>query len=247
MGASRVSIVYRRTETEMPADAEEVEDSREEGVNFYFLTQPIEIIAQDGKLTGLKCLRMELGEPDYSGRRRPVPVEGSEFEIEADTLIPAIGQKAALGFMAPADNIEVTRRETIKVDPQTMMTTRPGVFAAGDAVSGPLTVVHGLAGGKRAARMIHQYVTTGTCVQSESQWMEDLIANIEKDYGVLVTARTPGRVGGKRPERKLDVRERITSFLEVDSGFTQRSSFIEASRCLRCFHQILAAVKTADA
>jgi formate dehydrogenase (NADP+) beta subunit len=247
MGASRVSLVYRRTETEMPADAEEVEDAREEGVNFYFLTQPIEIISQEGKLAGLKCLRMELGEPDYTGRRRPVPVEGSEFEIEADTLIPAIGQKTALGFISPTDNVAITRRETLQVDPQTMMTTRPGVFAAGDAVSGPLTVVHGLAGGKRAAHMIHQYVTTGKCEQSEGQWMEDLIANIEKDHGVLVTARTPGRTGGKRPQRKLDVRERITSFLEVDSGFTQKSSFIEASRCLRCFHQILAAVKKPDA
>jgi formate dehydrogenase beta subunit len=247
MGASRVSIVYRRTEAEMPADPEEVEDAREEGANFYFLTQPVQIIAEDGKLVGLKCLRMELGEQDYTGRRRPVPVQGSEFHIEGDTLIPAIGQKAALDFLTPVDHVELTRRETLKVDPQTMMTTMPGVFAAGDAVSGPLTVVHGLAGGKRAARMMHQYVLTGACEPSESQWMEDLIANIEKDYGVLVTARTPGRAGGKRPQRKLDVRERITSFLEVDSGFTQKSSFIEASRCLRCFHQVLAAVRTAHA
>ena len=247
MGASRVSIVYRRTETEMPADPEEVEDAREEGINFYFLTQPVAIIADDGKLTGLKCLRMELGEPDYTGRRRPVPVQGSEFNIQGDTLIPAIGQKASLDFMSPTDHVELTRRETVRVDPLTMMTTMPGVFAAGDAVSGPLTVVHGLAGGKRAALMIHQYVLTGSCEQSEAQWMEDLIANIEKDHGVLVTARTPSRAGGKRPQRKMDAGERITSFLEVDSGFTQKSSFIEASRCLRCFHQVLAAVKTADA
>ncbi|MBI5569750.1 MAG: FAD-dependent oxidoreductase [Desulfomonile tiedjei] len=242
MGASQVSIVYRRTEAEMPADLEEVEDCREEGVNIHFLTQPVEIIAKDGKLVALKCLRMELGEPDASGRRRPVPIEGSEFEMAADTIIPAIGQKSVLDFVSPADGIEITRRETIKADPVTMMTTRPGVFAAGDAVSGPLTVVHGLAGGKRAARMIHQYVTTGTCRPTDEQWVEDLIGGIEKDYGVLVTARTPGRAGGERPVRKLDAQERITSFVEVDSGFTQRSSFIEASRCLRCFHLILVAV-----
>lgn len=247
MGASRVSIVYRRTEAEMPADPEEVEDAREEGVNYHFLTQPVKILADNGKLVGLKCLRMELGEPDFTARRRPVPVEGSEFDIACDTLIPAIGQKASLNFMSPTDHVELTRRETLQVNPRTMMTTMPGVFAAGDAVSGPLTVVHGLAGGKRAARMIHQYVLTGTCEQSESQWMEDLIATIEKDYGVLVTARTPGRAGGKLPQRKRDARERITSFLEVDSGFTQKSSFIEASRCLRCFHQVLAAVRTAHA
>jgi formate dehydrogenase beta subunit len=243
MGASQVSIVYRRSEQEMPADPEEVEDAREEGINFHFLTQPVEIVGEQKRLAGLTCVRMELGEPDRSGRRRPVPLEGSEFHVSADTLIPAIGQTSNLDFLSPDDGIEITRRGTIKVDSSTMMTTRRGVFAGGDAVSGPLTVVHGLAGGKRAASMIHQYVNTGTCVASEGQWMDDLISNLEQDYGVLVTARTPGREAGKLPQRKIDVRERITSFVEVDSGFTQRSSFIEASRCLRCFHLILAAVR----
>ncbi len=247
MGASRVGIVYRRTEAEMPADPEEVEDAREEGINFYFLTQPIDILSNDGKMAGLKCIRMQLGEPDWSGRRRPVPVEGSEFDLAADTLIPAIGQASNLDFISPDDGIEIARRGTIKVDKQTMMTTRPGVFAAGDAVSGPLTVVHGLAGGKRAAKMIHDYVTRGKCAPSEQHWMEDLIASIEKDHGVLVTARTPSREGGAPPKRKLDARERVTSFREVDSGFTQRSSFIEASRCLRCFHLILTAVRETGA
>ena len=243
MGASHVSIVYRRTEAEMPADQEEVEDAREEGVAFHFLTQPIEVLAADGRMVGIKCLRMELGEPDASGRRRPVPVEGSEFELEADTLIPAIGQKSNLDFLSPEDRVEVTRRGTIKVDPKTMMTTRPGVFAAGDVVSGPLTVVHALAGGKRAARMIHEFVTTGKCAPLEREWMDDLIANIEKDHGVLVTARAPGRKGGAIPHAKLDARERITHFHEVDSGLTQRTSFVEAGRCLRCFHLILASVR----
>jgi len=247
MGADSVSIVYRRTEAEMPADPEEVEDAREEGVHLHFLTQPVEILAKEGKITGLKCLRMQLGEPDSSGRRRPVPVEGSEFDIEADTLIPAIGQKTDLSFLSSGDGIEITRRETIKVDPRTMMTSRSGVFAAGDAVSGPLTVVHAIAGGKKAARMMHEYVTTGRCTMSEAQWMEDLLSGIEKDYGVLVTARTPGRYATGVPHRKMDVHERITNFREVDSGFTQKSSYIEASRCLRCFHLILAAVRSAAA
>lgn len=245
MGAPKVAIVYRRTEAEMPADPEEVEDAREEGIEFHFLTQPLEIVERDRKMIGLRCIRMELGEPDKSGRRRPVPVTGSEFDIQADTLIPAIGQTSALDFLSPEDGIEITRHATIKVDPSTMMTSRPGIFAAGDVVSGPLTVVHALAGGKRAARMIHQYVTTGKCVPSESQWMEDLIAKLEEDHGVLVTARTPGREGGTVSRIKLDPRERISSFREVDSGLTQRSSFIEASRCLRCFHLILLAIDEA--
>lgn len=246
LGAARVSIVYRRTEKEMPADPEEVEDTREEGISFHFLTQPVEILEQDGKMVGLRCLRMELGEPDPSGRRRPMPVEGSEFDLDADTIIPAIGQVANLDFLGADQGIGVGRRGTITVDPITMMTARPGVFAAGDVVSGPLTVVHGMAGGKRAARMIHEYLTTGSCHPSSEQWMDDLIASIEKDFGVLVTARTPSREGGPRPQRKLDVQERISNFTEVDSGFTHRSSFIEASRCLRCFHLILAAVPRSE-
>ncbi|MCL5125277.1 MAG: FAD-dependent oxidoreductase [Deltaproteobacteria bacterium] len=245
MGAPTVAIVYRRTQAEMPAEPEEVEDAAEEGIEFNFLTQPIEIVHQDNKMIGLKCIRMALGESDKSGRRRPVPVEGSEFVMEADTLIPAIGQTSDLDFLSPEDRIEITRHVTIKVDPSTMMTSRPGVFAAGDAVSGPLTVVHAMAGGKRAARMIHEYVTTGTCAPSESQWMEDIIARIEADRGVLVTARTPSREGGKVCTVKLEPRERIASFHEVDSGFTQKGSFIEASRCLRCFHLILLAVDKA--
>jgi formate dehydrogenase beta subunit len=247
MGASRVGIVYRRTQAEMPADPEEVADACEEGIDIYYLTQPVGILSEAGKMSGLKCVRMELGEPDWSGRRRPVPIEGSEFELAADTLIPAIGQTSNLDFISPDDGIEITRRGTIRIDKRTMMTTRPGVFAAGDAATGPLTVVHGIAGGKRAARSIHDYVTHGKCSPSKQQWMEDLIAAIEKDYGVLVTARTPGREGGKPLKRKLDVSERVASFREVDSGFTHRSSFIEASRCLRCFHLILVAVREGSA
>jgi formate dehydrogenase beta subunit len=246
LGAARVAIVYRRTEKEMPADPEEVEDTKEEGISFHFLTQPVEILEQDGKMVGLRCLRMELGEPDPSGRRRPVAIEGSEFDLEADVIIPAIGQASDLDFLASDSGVGVGKRGTITVDPITMMTSKPGVFAAGDVVSGPLTVVHGMAGGKRAARMIHEYLTTGSCHPSAEQWMEDLIASIEKDSGVLVTARTPSREGGPRPHRKLDVQERISNFTEVDSGFTHRSSFIEASRCLRCFHLILAAVPKSE-
>ncbi len=242
MGASEVQVVYRRTEKEMPADPIEVEDADEEGVIFNYLTQPIELIAEEGKLTGLKCIRMELGEPDGSGRRRPVPVEGSDFILAADTLIPAIGQKSDLSFLGRSDGIEVTRWETIKVDPDTLMTSRPGVFAAGDAVSGPLTVVHGVAGGKLAASMMHQYLITGKCARSDERLMDDIIAVVEKDAKVRVTPRTESREAGKMPPRKLDQRERITSFDEVESGFTQEGSFVEASRCLRCYHLVFAAL-----
>jgi formate dehydrogenase beta subunit len=181
---------------------------------------------------------MELGEPDKSGRRRPVPVEGSDFDMDGDTLIPAIGQKSNLDFIRPEDGIEVSRWGTVAVDADTMMTSRPGVFAAGDAVSGPLTVVHGVAGGKRAARSIHQYLTSGKCSISDEERMEPILAVVEKDAAVFVTRRSESREGGGLP-RKLDMRERVTSFEEVEAGFTQQSSFIESSRCLRCYHLVL--------
>ena len=246
MGASKVSVIYRRSMEEMPADPLEVEDAREEGVEFHFLTQPVEIIQEQGKMCGLMCVRMALGESDASGRKRPVPIEGSEFEFPADTLIPAIGQRADLGCLSPDEGIEVTRRGTVKIDPHTMMTSLPGVFAAGDAVTGPLTVVHAIAGGKRAANMIHRYLKDGVCKRSENEWMEDLITEIEKDHGTLVTARAPGREATRAVRSKLDIQERVSSFREVDSGLTQRSSVIEASRCLRCFHLIMLAVKASQ-
>jgi len=246
LGATEVHVVYRRTEKEMPSDPREVEDAVEEGVVFHYLTQPIAILSKDGRMTGLRCMRMELGELDQSGRRRPVPVDGSEFDMNGDTLIPAIGQKANLDFIRPEDGVEVSRWGTIMADKDTMMTSRSGVFAAGDAVSGPLTVVHGVAGGKRAARAIHQYLTLGKCSISDAERMETILAEIEKDRSVLVTRRSESREGGQTPPKKLDMRERVSTFEEVEAGFTQQSSFVESSRCLRCYHLVLVGMDKGD-
>ena len=172
-----------------------------------------------------------------------MPVEGSEFDMEADTLIPAIGQKADLSFLSRGDAIEITRQGTIKVDKYTMMTSRPGVFAGGDAVSGPLTVVHGVAGGKLAARMIHVYLATGRSEPLPDQQMDEILRAVEKQTDILVTPRPETRVGGKDIQKKLDIRERLSTFEEVESGLSQYSSYIESSRCLRCFHLVLAAMK----
>ncbi|MBM4327025.1 MAG: dihydropyrimidine dehydrogenase subunit A [Deltaproteobacteria bacterium] len=246
LGSTEVHVVYRRTEKQMPSDPREVEDAMEEGAIFHFLTQPVEILWTDGRMKGLRCIKMELGEPDASGRRRPVPVEDSEFDMEADTLIPAIGQKADLSFLSPEDEIEITRQGTIKVDKHTMMTSRSGVFAGGDAVSGPLTVVHGVAGGKLAARMMHSYLTTGRCAPLPDQEMDEILQAVEKQTHILVTPRPETRLGGRDLQKKLDMRERLSTFEEVESGLSQHSSYIESSRCLRCFHLVLAAVKRED-
>jgi len=154
LGARKVTILYRRSQTEMPADPAEVEQALEEGVHIQFLVTPTRIKRQDGQLN-TTCIRMELGEPDASGRRRPVPIEGSEFNEEFDTLISAIGQAP----QTPGDfRVRIGRGSTIQVDPATLSTNRRGVFAGGDAVTGPATVVEALAAGRLAASRIDDYL-----------------------------------------------------------------------------------------
>ncbi len=241
LGASEVHVLYRRTEREMPADPVEVEDARDEGVIFHFLTQPLKIVSVNGHMTGLRCTRMELGTEDHSKRRRPYPLAGSEFDMEVDTLIPAIGQQVDADFMGPDEPLEMTRSGAVKVHPKTMMTSRAGVFAGGDATSGPLTVVHAVAAGKRAAQSIHDYVTTGRCGRLVEDRLESVLAAVEQDPHVPVTRRPESRTRRAEPPKKLDRRERVATFDEVESGLTQYGSYIESSRCLRCFHLVVVA------
>jgi glutamate synthase (NADPH/NADH) small chain len=154
-------IVYRRAREQMPADEAEIEETEEEGIVFHFLTNPKRILGKDGKMTGLECLRMELGEPDESGRRRPVPVEGSEFVIEADMMIQAISQRPDISWLAEDSAFEITRWNTFEVDPETNQTSVPGIFAAGDAVSGPATIVEAVADARKAAKGIMAYLERG--------------------------------------------------------------------------------------
>jgi NADPH-dependent glutamate synthase beta subunit-like oxidoreductase len=147
-------IVYRRAREQMPADEAEIEEAEEEGIVFNFLTNPKRILGKDGKITGLECLRMELGEPDESGRRRPVPVEGSEFAIECDMMIQAISQQPDISWLNDDSKFETTRWRTFEVEPETFETSVPGVFAAGDDVSGPATIVGAIAGARNAAQAI---------------------------------------------------------------------------------------------
>lgn len=157
-GFDEVHVVYRRTKAEMPASPWEIEAAEHEGIKFQYLVAPIEVVGENGKMTGLKCLRMELGEPDASGRRRPVPVEGSEFVIEAETLIPAIGQRPDLSFVLPESGIETTRWNTFNVDQESFMTNVPGVFSAGDVETGPDIAIRACAGGRKAAYGMIRYI-----------------------------------------------------------------------------------------
>jgi glutamate synthase (NADPH) small chain len=153
------TVVYRRSRAEMPARAEEVHHAEEEGVVFHLLTNPVRIMTDNAnRVTGLECVKMELGEPDASGRRRPVPVKGSEFIIPADTVIISIGNRPNPLVPQTSSDIEVSRHGTIVADPETMATSKPGVYAAGDIVSGAATVISAMGQGKKAARSIHRFM-----------------------------------------------------------------------------------------
>ena len=158
LGAESI-VVYRRSRDEMPARGEEIHHAEEEGVVFHLLTNPVRILTDArNRVTGMECLRMELGEPDASGRRRPVPVPGSEFIVPADTIIVAIGNQPNPLVPQTAPEIELGRRGTINADPATMMTSKPGVFAGGDIVSGAATVISAMGQGKQAALNMHRYL-----------------------------------------------------------------------------------------
>jgi len=155
-GTKDVNILYRRSREEMPANPLEIKEAEKEGVKIHFLLAPKRISGRDGHAVVLEFARMKLGELDDSGRRRPIPVVGSEFIMQFDAVIPAIGELPDVSFLP--DEIEVARGNIVKVNPLTLETTMPGVFAGGDAVSGPATVIEAIAAGKRAASSIHRYL-----------------------------------------------------------------------------------------
>lgn len=162
LGAEHSYIVYRRSEAEMPARLEEVHHAKEEGVEFLLLTNPSEVVGENGWVTGLKCIKMELGEPDASGRRRPTEVEGSEFVLDVDVVIIAIGQGPNPLVQSTTHDLETNKRGNIVADEETGQTSRPGVFAGGDIVTGAATVILAMGAGKKAAAAIDSYLCSLT-------------------------------------------------------------------------------------
>lgn len=228
LGCTEVTIIYRRTRSEMPADIEEVEQAEEEGVRFSFLVIPIAVKGEKDRITAIQCLRAELGPEDKSGRRRPVPVAGSEHLLDVDAVIPAIGQRVNQDCMAALTDLHWTRRNTIDVNRATMETSLAGVFAAGDAVLGPATVVEAIGGGKKAADAIDRYLSgipqpkmpPVPVRRARTEWFD-------------VPAAT--KMILKRPEMPLlNIERRRTTFQQVELGYTENMVREEARRCLRC-------------
>ncbi len=155
---AETTIVYRRTEVELPARREEVEHAKEEGIEFRMLTNPVEILGdENGWVRAVRCIRMELGEPDESGRRSPIPIPGSEFEIPAQTVIMALGTSPNPLIVKTTDGLTATRKGGIEADSEGK-TSRPGIFAGGDAVTGAATVILAMGAGRKAAKAIDEYI-----------------------------------------------------------------------------------------
>ncbi len=228
LGVPEVSIVYRRSKDEAPASKEEIQAAQEEGVKIHFLTIPRCVKGRDGKVTHLECMKAELGKQDESGRRRPVPVKGTEFDIEADSIILAIGQSVDLGLIIEAREIGVTPRSTFQVEPETLQTDMPDVFAGGDCVTGPSTVIEAIAAGKKAAKSIHRYL------RGES--LEEKIYHPVKRMKVEeIEVTKEEKETLKRPDMPLlPVEKRKTTFEKAELGLTEEMARNEAKRCLRC-------------
>ncbi len=223
-----VRVVYRRTRDEMPALREEVEEAEEEGVQFHYLTIPVRIVGEKGKVTGVECLKAELGEPDSSGRRRPVPIRGSDHVIEADAVIAAIGQAPDLSWLGTDAGLDTTRWGTIMVVPASMQTSVPDVFAGGDSVSGPATVVEAIGAGKRAAAGIDAFLRG----QPMPERIAEAVPRMRVEPVHLDAADKVKIPPHEVP--KLSPEQRKHSFEQVELGFDEETARLEARRCLRC-------------
>ena len=228
MGAEKVSIIYRRSRKEMPASAEEIESALFEGIGIEFLAAPVKVVAEKKKVKGLACVRMKLGSPDKSGRRRPVPIEGSEFIIDVDMVIPAIGQASDLAFLADAAHIKRTKNDRVVADPVTLATGRNGVFAGGDCVTGPWIAVEAVGAGKRAAISIERFLN-GQDLKEGREAPAAVKASAILEDRFMLKPRAPRQ---KMPHLPGDKRK--GNFSEVDLGFTKEMALQEAQRCLNC-------------
>jgi heterodisulfide reductase subunit A2 len=224
-GASQVKILYRRSRSEMPAVNSEIEAAEEEGIKIELLVNPVAILTEGGKVSGVRCMKMELGAPDESGRRRPIPVAGSEFSLECDMVIPAIGQQVNPKFLEGTEGVQMTRWGTIAADPVTYQTSFPGIFAGGDLYTGPSNAVEAVAAGQQAAVSIEKYLMDEELSENRpgrptgTNWK-----GIPKNIVRVPRAKMP----------VLPVAQRIHNYNEVELGFSEEQAQTEASRCVVC-------------
>jgi NADPH-dependent glutamate synthase beta subunit-like oxidoreductase len=226
LGAGEVSIIYRRTRNEMPAWEEEIQAAEDEGTQITYLSAPQEVLTRDGKVVGLRCIRMELSEPDSSGRKRPIPIPGSEYDIEIDQLIPAIGQRPDLSAVENVTGLTFSRWGTTDVDSVTFATEREGVFAGGDLQTGPWVAIGAIGAGKEAAESILRYIEGRDMAEGREPIVYD------DPWYRPVPEDEPRMPRAKMADLPLEKRE--GNFDEVELGFEEAAGQAEAARCLNC-------------
>lgn len=233
MGVKEVHLIYRRTKNEMPADHEEIEAAEKEGIIFHFLSHPTCIVTENKVVKGIELVKMELTEPDAHGRRNVRPIEGSHYTLATDFVVPAIGQEVDHSFLSKDDGITLNRSGLIQVDPNTLATDRKGVFAGGDCVTGPATLIEAMAQGAKAAASIDDYLNYGRIKFKPEIRMSQLLSSIRKiDYQeVKVPVRNEYRVQVK----ELDPQVRKGLFEEVEKPISIDEAYKEAERCMRCY------------
>jgi formate dehydrogenase (NADP+) beta subunit len=233
LGADNVHVIYRRTEKDMPADHEELEAAHHEGIHFHTLCNPTRILAdENGKVVGVELVRMEQTEPDESGRRKVRPVPGSEFTMPCDTIIAAIGQQVENSEDVVSQGIDLNRWKTVQTD-RTLATSRPGVFAGGDCVTGPSTLIIAMATGLKAARNIDDWIQLGTVRFFKRSRMRQLIK--DNDFIADDVVGPPVRNMYRVHNPALDPELRKHMFEEVEQTISDKEAYAEARRCMRCY------------
>jgi len=239
-GASSVSIIYRRTEAEMPAAVEEIHDAKEENIQLRILNNPVEYLGENGKLRAVRLVKMGLAEPDNSGRRRPVVIDGSEYDEPVDTVIEAIGQRVDTSSLG---DLTLTRWNSIAADDKTLITNMDGVFAGGDAVTGPSIIISAVAHGRKAAHAMNLYLS-GQTITPENLFNFYMA---KEDFGVLGQEDFIDHPRMERNEiMKADADLRVKSFEEVELGFSEQDLKNEVARCLECGCQDVLGCKLKD-
>jgi formate dehydrogenase beta subunit len=217
----------------MPADAEEITAAEQEGIIFHFLANPSRIVSDDGRVSGVELLKMRQTEPDASGRRKVQPIAGTESTLPCTVVIAAIGQEVRKGALTPADGVKLNKWGYVQADESTCVTTREGVFAGGDAVSGPATLIHAMSAGLHAARTIDDYLQLGHVRFAPRSRMRQIL-NTHKmlaSDSIEYPVRSLHRV--HHPELQPEVRKLM--FEEVEGTISSEDAYHEASRCMRCY------------
>ncbi|MBI5604436.1 MAG: FAD-dependent oxidoreductase [Deltaproteobacteria bacterium] len=240
LGVEEAFIIYRRSREEMPALEEEIKDCEAEGIRFHLLTNPKRIIGENGKVKAIECLKMTLGQADASGRPRPIPVEGSEFLLEVDGVIPALGQESDWACLGPDCACTLTEWGTMKFDPFTLQTEDPFLFAGGDAALGPRSLIEAGAMGKKAALAMDRLINGLPLTEGNDDYF-DLLFKTIKIYNPEEVVKV-SEVRNRKDGAKLNPETRKASFEEVEQGFSPAEAVAEAERCLRCYRVVTIAV-----